>query len=182
MSLDIEDAEFIEGLPKAEEKLTLFFRKICGPDREQGFRCVLLLDSKSGEKQIGDYQWELGDDIETLVSDLLDKAREEAESRPGVRRFAAKIPSEGRLVRATFQLKYKPSKIGDDDLDDEDLEDYEDQLPTARGQIGQAQQHAQVALKLMLSAVKDQVKTLKQELTKKEERIEDLERKNYEMV
>lgn len=151
----IEDAQFVEGGDVAREKLTNFFRKFVGPDLEQGFKVVLTHHTKTSEDELADFQFELGDDVAELVDEIVDAADTEAKDMRfrGTIRLSARITGIGKLARCTFSLKGHVPRMTDSELEEKDIEEYDEEMPNARGLVAQTQKHLEAMTKLTLGTV-----------------------------
>lgn len=178
----MDDAGYVQGLIEARNKIQPWFQKICdSPDVESGFRILLNHVKRTSEIELTDFQFNIGDDPDKQVEEILEAAEEEASAHIGMVKFSMQIPGLGRALRAVFTLKSKPAKI-DDDLSDDELEDYEDETPTARGIAAQSMKHSEVMLKEMLKDKKSNMGMLQDQLRQKDQEIASLKRHHGEML
>jgi hypothetical protein len=140
------NAKSVEGAEDATDKLIPWLKKyVADPDVEEGFKIVLCRDAKAGEMEIGSFTFALGQSEDEVVGEIIDDAEEDALRYLGKIKYSVKIP--GRKAKVIFALR-----VNSDIDDSSSFEEFDEELPNARGIVGQTMRHSEVFAKEMVKA------------------------------
>lgn len=147
---DIDDGRYLEGAEKAEDRLLVWLNKFAtDEDIEEGFKIGLYRDYKGGELDVGIYQYSIGggETVEEIVSQIMEDATESAFKYRGRTNYIVKIQGKPKH-KLTFPLRVPTEFEGGLSS----FDDFDEEMPTAKGIVGQTMRHSEVFAKEMVKS------------------------------
>lgn len=145
----VQDANYVES-DRARADLTEWLRKQTGAETEEGFRLTCFADSKNGQREIGTYAWSVDETIDKVAEEIIEDCEEDCLRFRGKLRYSVIILSTvGRQKKCNFTLRTPTNMDAEPDFDN-----FDDEMPDARGIIGQTQRHTEVFAREMVQSAR----------------------------
>ncbi len=177
---DIKNASVVEGGHQAYSAILTFLNKVRKSPENEGEVNIILSQTtsrkdakKSDEDSFANFPFDMHTDPDELANEIADEAVEHCE---GLRARTMKysVRAAGFTARCVFTLT-------GDDGEEEDIDDVDD-LPNRKGLLGLLMRHTQGNHKLSIGAAKHMIDSLMQQVDKKDEIIERLQKQAMENV
>lgn len=148
---DVEDAETIEGIGEAEEKIVAYLTKRQASLENEGHLQIKLSQKvKEGVSPVEDFSMGFDDEPKVMAREILDAATKHCETYTGTVRFTIRV--KGQSKNLLFSL-FKPHVLmKDHDGDPFDMD--ADELPTSQGHSAQQMRHNEVLVRELVRATR----------------------------
>jgi hypothetical protein len=172
MPLDVPDAIQFQGLDEARPKVLEFLKKVSESLETEGeLKVTLSQAAKHGEMAVYETVYSFEESLEEFVDELFDATMKDAEDI-GRGKIKYSVTVKGVKGRVTFAIVI-PEREGED-------EDDLDEVPNKRGLISQQMRHTESLMKITVGFVKDNQKSLSDQLKEARARIQFLESRHVE--